>query len=128
MLERGSLLGERILPLAGCGECPTEVLVRTLRLTDGIVQMAYAFAEVIDIRSVALDVRPAPAPGEVAAIDVEMDTAKRHAMVAEAMKIIQDEVLALPLHRQVIPWVSKANITVVHRPNNALFPRWTTIK
>ena len=62
------------------------------------------------------------------AIDVEMDTAKRHAMVAEAMKIIQDEVLALPLHRQVIPWVSKANITVVHRPNNALFPRWTTIK
>ena len=61
-------IGERILPLAGCEECPTEGLVRTLRLTDGIVQMAYAFAEVIDIRSVALDVRPAPAPGEVAGV------------------------------------------------------------
>jgi peptide/nickel transport system substrate-binding protein len=62
------------------------------------------------------------------AVDVEMDTARRHAMVTEAMKIIQDEVLVLPLHRQVIPWVSKANITVVHRPNNALSPRWTTVK
>jgi peptide/nickel transport system substrate-binding protein len=63
-----------------------------------------------------------------AAIDVEMDMAKRHAMVTEAMKLVQDEVLVLPLHRQVIPWVSKKNVTVVHRPNNVLLPRWVTVK
>jgi peptide/nickel transport system substrate-binding protein len=32
-------------------------------------------------------------------------------MIHEAVKIVQDEVLAIPLHRQVIPWVSKANVT-----------------
>ncbi len=58
------------------------------------------------------------------AIEVEMDAAKRHAMATEAMKIVQDEVMVLPLHRQVIPWVSKRGITVVHRPNNALTPMW----
>jgi peptide/nickel transport system substrate-binding protein len=63
-----------------------------------------------------------------AAIDVEMDTARRHALVAEAMKILQDEVLVLPLHRQVIPWVSKANVSVLHRPNNILQVRWVTVK
>jgi peptide/nickel transport system substrate-binding protein len=63
-----------------------------------------------------------------AAIDVEMDMAKRHAMVTEAMKLVQDEVLVLPLHRQVIPWVSKKNVAVVHRPNNVLIPRWVTVK
>ena len=63
-----------------------------------------------------------------AAIDVEMDAAKRHAMVTEAVKLVHDEVLVLPLHRQVIPWVSKKNVTVVHRPNNAMHPRWTTVK
>jgi peptide/nickel transport system substrate-binding protein len=64
----------------------------------------------------------------IVAIESEMDLAKRHAMVTEAVKIVQDETLALPLHRQVIPWVSKANITVVHRPSNMLIPRWVTIK
>jgi peptide/nickel transport system substrate-binding protein len=63
-----------------------------------------------------------------ASIETEMDTAKRHAMVAEAVHILQDELFVLPLHRQVIPWVSKANMTVVHRPNNALIPRWVTMK
>jgi peptide/nickel transport system substrate-binding protein len=63
-----------------------------------------------------------------AAIDVEMDTGKRHAMVAEAAKLIHDEVLVLPLHRQVIPWVSKKNVSVVHRPNNGLVMRWVTVK
>jgi peptide/nickel transport system substrate-binding protein len=49
-------------------------------------------------------------------------------LVTEAIRVVQDETLALPLHRQVIPWVSKANITVVHRPSNMLIPRWVTIK
>src|SRR4051812_22912815 len=61
-------IGGRILPLAGCDAAPAEGKLRILRLTDGISEIAYGFAEVIDIRSVLLDVHPAPAPGEVAGV------------------------------------------------------------
>jgi peptide/nickel transport system substrate-binding protein len=61
-------------------------------------------------------------------IEGEMDAAKRNAMIHETVKIVQDEVLRIPLHRQVIPWVSKANVTVSHQPNNFLTPLWITVK
>ena len=62
------------------------------------------------------------------AIEGELDLAKRTAMVNEAVQVMQDEVIRIPLHRQVIPWVSKANISVVHRPNNFLTPMWVTVR
>jgi peptide/nickel transport system substrate-binding protein len=61
-------------------------------------------------------------------IEGEMDAAKRNAMIAETVKIVQDEVLRIPLHRQVIPWVSKANIAVSHQPNNFMTYLWVTVK
>jgi two-component system chemotaxis sensor kinase CheA len=61
-------IGERILPLSGCDAAPAEGKLRILRLTDGTTEIAYGFAEVIDIRSVLLDLHPAPAPGEVAGV------------------------------------------------------------
>ncbi len=59
-------LGGQILPLAGCEAAPDSGKLRILRLTDGLCEVAYGFAEVIDIRALALDLKPAPAPGEVA--------------------------------------------------------------
>jgi len=59
-------LGDRILPLAGCETAPETGKLRILRLTDGVSEVAYGFAEVIDIRAVAIDLQPAAAPGEVA--------------------------------------------------------------
>ena len=56
------------------------------------------------------------------AADQEMDPAKRQALIDRAVKIVQDEVLILPLHRQVIPWVTRAGVKVVHRANNTLQP------
>ena len=56
------------------------------------------------------------------AADQEMDGAKRQPLIDRAVKIVQDEVLVLPLHRQVIPWVSRAGVKVVHRANNTLQP------
>jgi two-component system chemotaxis sensor kinase CheA len=61
-------IGERILPLAGCDAAPAEGKLRILRLTDGTSEIAYGFAEVIDIRSLLLDLHPAPTPGEVAGV------------------------------------------------------------
>ena len=62
------------------------------------------------------------------AIEGEMDAKKRNAMIHESVKLIQDDVLRIPLHRQVIPWVSKANVSVHHRPNNFMTVMWVKVK
>jgi two-component system chemotaxis sensor kinase CheA len=61
-------IGDRILPLAGCDGVPSEGKLRILRLTDGASEIAYGFAEVIDIRAVRLETEAAPAPGEVGGV------------------------------------------------------------
>ena len=61
-------LEDRIVPLAGCAEPPDEGKLRILRLTDGAAEIAYAFAEVIDIRPLDLAHQPAAIPGEVAGV------------------------------------------------------------
>ncbi len=60
--------------------------------------------------------------------ETEMDTAKRQTLINKAVELLQREVLAIPLHRQVIPWVSRANVSLVHRPDNKFAPLWITIK
>ena len=61
-------------------------------------------------------------------IDGETDKPKRQAMIVEAMKMHHEEVLHIPLHRQVIPWASKAGVSVIHRPDNWLETTWVKIK
>jgi len=51
-------------------------------------------------------------------IESEMDPAKRLAMIREAIAIVQREIPVLPLHRQVIPWATRAGIRLTHRANN----------
>jgi len=60
-------------------------------------------------------------------IGSEMDMARRQQMIDRAISIVQDEVLVMPLHRQVIPWASRAGVQVVHRPNNALYLPWVKV-
>jgi peptide/nickel transport system substrate-binding protein len=62
------------------------------------------------------------------AIEGEMNMDRRQTMINEAVRIVRDDVLTLPLHRQVIPWASKANVSVVHLPNNQLVPRWVKVR
>ena len=54
----------------------------------------------------------------------EMDMKKRQEMINAAMKMHHDNVLHIPLHLQVIPWVSKASVNVTHRPDNWLEVAW----
>ncbi len=61
-------IGEHILPLAGCREAPADGWLRILRLTDGEQEIAYGFAEVIDIRTLVLESRPAEIRGELAGV------------------------------------------------------------
>ena len=61
-------------------------------------------------------------------IKTELDVEKRHRLINEALMIEHDEFLNLPLHRQVIPWASRSNVTAVHLANNNVIPNWVTVK
>jgi peptide/nickel transport system substrate-binding protein len=56
-----------------------------------------------------------------------MDPKARAQLLAEALKIVRDNSYAIPLHRQVIPWVARAGVKVVHRADNLLEPLWVTL-
>jgi peptide/nickel transport system substrate-binding protein len=52
------------------------------------------------------------------AIESEMDASKRQDMIGRAVAILKRDIPVLPLHRQVIPWVTRAGIELTHRANN----------
>jgi len=61
-------IGDRIVPLAGCGDTLPTGKLRILRMNDGASDLAYGFAEVIDIVATNADVQPAAAPGEIGGV------------------------------------------------------------
>jgi peptide/nickel transport system substrate-binding protein len=73
------------------------------------------------------NIRNAELDAAIDGADQEFDMAKRQSMINRAVAILQDEVLVLPLHRQVIPWVSRAGVKVVHRANNVVQPFTVTM-
>jgi len=58
---------------------------------------------------------------------VEADPKKREQQIRGALAALREEVNILPLHRQVIPWAAKANVTPVHRADNWLELAWVRI-
>lgn len=58
---------------------------------------------------------------------VEPDTKKREDLIKAALKEWKEQVHTLPLHRQVIPWAARSNVTVVHRADNWLEVPWVTV-
>jgi peptide/nickel transport system substrate-binding protein len=60
-------------------------------------------------------------------IKIELDVEKRHRLINEALMIQHDELLHLPLHRQVIPWATRANVRAVHLANNNVLPQWVNV-
>ncbi|MFL6844653.1 MAG: chemotaxis protein CheA [Allosphingosinicella sp.] len=58
-------VGEALLPLEGCGTTAPERPIRLLRLSDGAAEIAYGFAEVVDIIPLPGGLIAAAEPGEV---------------------------------------------------------------
>ncbi len=54
----------------------------------------------------------------------ETDPAKRQALIIAAMQRHHDDVLHIPLHIQISPWVSKASVGVGHRADNWVEVAW----
>lgn len=65
---------------------------------------------------------------KVAQIKVEMDAAKRDALITDALKLVKDEYYYLPLHHQIRPWAMRKNVETQHRADDRPMPTWTTIK
>ena len=62
-----------------------------------------------------------------AATSVEADPKKREGLVKAALTEFKQQVHTLPLHRQVIPWAARQNVTVVHRADNWLEFAWVNV-
>ena len=62
------------------------------------------------------------------AVAVETDVKKRNAMIAEAMKIHQDDVGHIPLHQQALAWAAKKNVDLVQLADNYMMLKWVTVK
>jgi peptide/nickel transport system substrate-binding protein len=59
--------------------------------------------------------------------EVELDAARRGALILEALERVRRNVYTIPLHRQIIPWAVRAGVSVVHRPDNVVTARWVRI-
>lgn len=63
-----------------------------------------------------------------AASSREADPDKRKALIKKVFLRHNEMVHHIPLHRQLIPWAARSNVTVVHRADNWLEMRWVTVK
>jgi peptide/nickel transport system substrate-binding protein len=62
------------------------------------------------------------------AVETEMDTARRRALMLEAFRRVRENIYVIPLHRQVIPWAVRAGVKAVHRADNVVEPLWIRIE
>ena len=60
-------------------------------------------------------------------VKTELDVEKRRKLINEALMLQHDELLHIPLHRQVIPWATRANVSAVHRADNWVLPYWVKL-
>jgi peptide/nickel transport system substrate-binding protein len=62
---------------------------------------------------------------DAAAVEPNVD--KRRELIRQAIAEHNAQVHHVPLHRQMIPWAMRSNVTVVHRPDNAPAMEWIKI-
>ncbi len=66
--------------------------------------------------------------GLAAASSREADPVKREKLIKAALQEQKDQLLTLPLHRQVVPWGARQNVDVVHRADNWIEFAWVSIR
>ncbi len=64
----------------------------------------------------------------LAKIKVNMTPDQRLDEIHAALLAHNAETNHIPLHRQVIPWAERSNVTAVHRADNQVMPFWVTVQ
>lgn len=57
----------------------------------------------------------------------EVDPKKREELIKAALRELKEQVNVIPLHRQVIPWAARSQVTAVHRADNWLELQWVQV-
>jgi peptide/nickel transport system substrate-binding protein len=57
----------------------------------------------------------------------EMNSEQRQRLIAQALRRVREQVFVLPLHRQMLNWVSSATVKPVLLPSNWVRPQWVRI-
>ena len=52
---------------------------------------------------------------------------KREELIKAALREFRAQVHLILLHRQMIPWATRANVTVTHRPDNWFELNWASV-
>jgi peptide/nickel transport system substrate-binding protein len=63
-----------------------------------------------------------------AKVKVDMDPEQRLGEIHDALAAHNAEINHLPLHRQVIPWATRSNVTALHRADNQVIPYRVTVQ
>jgi len=58
---------------------------------------------------------------------VEADPKKREQLIKAALTEYKEQFHVLPLHRQMIPWAARSNVSVVHRADNWFELAWVSV-
>ncbi|MFG6414008.1 ABC transporter substrate-binding protein [Roseateles sp. DC23W] len=69
----------------------------------------------------------AAADALAAASTIETDTKKREGLVKAALQAYREQIAIIPLHRQVIPWAMRKEVSLPHSANNMASMDWVTI-
>ena len=62
------------------------------------------------------------------AIRVEPELGRRRALIADALRTMNDDLPLVPLYRRTLTWVMRPNIEVVQWPSDVLELRWVRIR
>jgi peptide/nickel transport system substrate-binding protein len=62
------------------------------------------------------------------ASETEMDAPRRRDLMLQAFRRARENIYQIPLHRQTIPWAVRANVRVVHRPDNVIELLWVKVE
>ncbi|QPF76724.1 ABC transporter substrate-binding protein [Roseateles sp. DAIF2] len=65
--------------------------------------------------------------GLAAQSSIEADPNKREQLIKAALTEVKEQVNIIPLHRQMIPWAARSNVSVVHRADNWFEIAWVNI-
>jgi peptide/nickel transport system substrate-binding protein len=69
----------------------------------------------------------AEADALAAASTIEIDPKKREGLVKAALQAYREQVNIIPLHRQLIPWAMRKQVSIPHSANNWASMDWVTI-
>jgi peptide/nickel transport system substrate-binding protein len=99
------------------GVDPWNILQSLVRTNDGLQAGAFNAGRYSNPQLDAL----------IDAVRVEPDIAKRRRLVADALKLMHDELPLMPLYRRHHNWAMRPGVKVVQWPNDLLELRWVTV-